>query len=98
MSAFVPLVGWRYVDRESANFHLGDVSGLEEQSQQRRPKMELANSDQWLLVPGGPLIVLRKNAQATPGHFESTSDAYLQGIQLYVAVESGAQRLYNPSL
>jgi hypothetical protein len=70
---------------------------LEKQSEQRGSKLETLDGDE-RLVSGHLRLVLGKNAQPGPGHIEAASDAHLQGVQLDVTVESGAQRFKYSSL
>jgi len=93
---FAPQACRRHIDCKTPYAHQAYMGWLEEQSRQRRAKIEVPYGDQRLVKPRCSQIFLRKNAQTAPRHFESMSDAYLKAVQLHITVKSASQRLEHP--
>ena len=86
----------RNLDLETLDIRRINVGRLEKQTDQAGMKLELPHRDDRVFRTCSDNIIRSEDAQTLAGDSQSFDERHLQVIQLYAAVEAGAEGFDNP--
>lgn len=81
----------RNVDVQPTDVHAADVHGLDEEAGDAGAKVEVPDGDERLGGAGGDDVVRRIDAEATAGDLQTVQQRDVEGIELHLALEAGAE-------